>query len=160
MRGKKKRFPCIAPGPLTYRLVNPVAGVRYLPLKNCLRSTAGFPTIKHYSKTLLFPPVFGEFLGATSPLRTTTTTDGQLTMSSNATTFTSPLAHAGVSMGNLPPQVDRVLDVIANTSIATWFFTLLALAVAYDQSEFQSSFWELLLHWSPIFLTTAIAIHS
>ncbi|RYP03705.1 hypothetical protein DL764_004966 [Monosporascus ibericus] len=57
-------------------------------------------------------------------------------MSSNATDFASPLAHAGLAGGNLPPQVDHVLDVVSNATISTWLFTLLAIAVAYDQVSY------------------------
>lgn len=58
-------------------------------------------------------------------------------MAANATSFTSPLADFKLAAGTLPPQVDYVLDTIANASVMTWVFTLLALAVAYDQSTFQ-----------------------
>ncbi|KAI1457549.1 cytochrome P450 61 [Annulohypoxylon moriforme] len=57
-------------------------------------------------------------------------------MAANATSFTSPLADFGFAAGNLPPQVDYVLDTIANASVMTWVFTILAMAVAYDQISY------------------------
>ncbi|KAI8960060.1 cytochrome P450 61 [Daldinia sp. FL1419] len=55
-------------------------------------------------------------------------------MSANATSFTSPLAD--FSVGTVPPQVDYVLNTIANAGVVTWLFTLLAAAVAYDQISY------------------------
>lgn len=57
-----------------------------------------------------------------------------MAMAANATSFTSPLADFKVAAANLPPQVDYVVDTIANASVMAWLFTLLAIAVAYDQS--------------------------
>ncbi|KAI1083627.1 cytochrome P450 61 [Whalleya microplaca] len=57
-------------------------------------------------------------------------------MASNATSFTSPLADAKVLAGNLPPQVDYMVDAITNAGIVTWLITILALAVAYDQISY------------------------
>ncbi|KAI2624306.1 cytochrome P450 61 [Hypoxylon sp. NC1633] len=57
-------------------------------------------------------------------------------MAANATSFTSPLADFKFPAANFPPQVDYVLDTIANTSVMTWLFTLLAIAVAYDQISY------------------------
>ncbi|KAI4865638.1 cytochrome P450 61 [Hypoxylon rubiginosum] len=57
-------------------------------------------------------------------------------MAANATSFTSPLADFKLAAGSLPPQVDYVVDTIANASIMSWLFTLLALAVAYDQISY------------------------
>jgi C-22 sterol desaturase len=57
-------------------------------------------------------------------------------MSVNATSFTSPLAQAGFASGSLPPQVEYVLETVANASVWTWVFTLLAMAVAYDQISY------------------------
>ncbi|KAH8681022.1 cytochrome P450 61 [Xylariales sp. PMI_506] len=57
-------------------------------------------------------------------------------MATNATGFTSPLAERFGAV-SLPPQVDYVVDLVANASILTWVFTLLALAVAYDQISYQ-----------------------
>lgn len=56
-------------------------------------------------------------------------------MASNASSFTSPLAEKFAAVNvNLPPQFDYVVDTITNAGILTWIVTLLALAVAYDQS--------------------------
>lgn len=55
-------------------------------------------------------------------------------MAANATSFTSPLAD--FSVGGLPPQVDYMVNTIANASVMTWVFTLIAVAVAYDQSTY------------------------
>ncbi|KAI0387481.1 cytochrome P450 61 [Hypomontagnella monticulosa] len=57
-------------------------------------------------------------------------------MAANATSFTSPLADFKFAAGNLPPQVDYLLDTVANVSIATWLCTILAIAVAYDQISY------------------------
>ena len=56
-------------------------------------------------------------------------------MSVNATSFTSPLAQAEVPSANLASQVDYLRDLISNTGLSTWIFTILAIAVAYDQRE-------------------------
>lgn len=58
----------------------------------------------------------------------------QTTMATNAS-FTSPLAHAIPSAGAFAPQIESVVDAVMNASLLTWIFTILALAVAYDQSE-------------------------
>ena len=55
-------------------------------------------------------------------------------MATNAS-FTSPLAHAIPSAGAFAPQIESVVDAVMNASLLTWIFTILALAVAYDQSE-------------------------
>lgn len=56
-------------------------------------------------------------------------------MASNASSFTSPLAEKFAAVNvNLPPHIDFVVDTISNAGILTWLATLLALAVAYDQS--------------------------
>ncbi|KXH62249.1 cytochrome P450 [Colletotrichum nymphaeae SA-01] len=60
-------------------------------------------------------------------------------MDSNATTFTSVLANAKLGSVNIPPQVDYVIEKVANASIVTILFTLLALAVAYDQISYITS---------------------
>ncbi|KAI1412196.1 cytochrome P450 61 [Hypoxylon sp. FL1857] len=57
-------------------------------------------------------------------------------MAANATSFSSPLADFKLAAGNLPPQVDYVLDTIANATAMQWTFTLLAIAVAYDQISY------------------------
>ncbi|KAH7031066.1 cytochrome P450 61 [Microdochium trichocladiopsis] len=57
-------------------------------------------------------------------------------MASNATSFSSPLAESIFPIANLPPQVTDAIDAVANASIATWFFTILGLAVAYDQVSY------------------------
>lgn len=56
-------------------------------------------------------------------------------MESNATTFTSVLANAKLGNVNVPPQIDYMIETVTNASAWTILFTLLALAVAYDQSE-------------------------
>lgn len=56
-------------------------------------------------------------------------------MSVNAT-FTSPLANANFG-GNVPPQVEFVLDALKGVTFWTGFWTLLALAVVYDQRTLQ-----------------------
>lgn len=58
-------------------------------------------------------------------------------MATNATSFTSPLADKFAAV-SLPPQVDYVIEKVASAGILTWFFTLLALAVVYDQSTYFS----------------------
>lgn len=54
-------------------------------------------------------------------------------MAVNATSFTSPLADKFASV-SLPPQIDYVIEKVAGAGIVTWLVTLLAIAVAYDQS--------------------------
>lgn len=49
-------------------------------------------------------------------------------------TFTSPLAGFMPSTGPLGLQLENVVDSVLNVSLATWLVTILALAVAYDQS--------------------------
>lgn len=51
-------------------------------------------------------------------------------------TFTSVLAHAKLGNVNIPPQIDYVIDAVANASIWTILLTLLLLAVAYDQCAY------------------------
>lgn len=51
----------------------------------------------------------------------------------NATAFTSPLASVNSGAINVSPQVELVLDAISRMSFWTVFWTLLALAVVYDQ---------------------------
>lgn len=48
------------------------------------------------------------------------------------TSFTSPLANAHLG-GNVPPPVDYVLDALKGVTFWTGFWTLLALAIVYDQ---------------------------
>lgn len=55
-------------------------------------------------------------------------------MASNAS-FTSPLANAIPSAGAFAPQIESVFDAVMNASLLTWTISLVALAVAYDQSE-------------------------
>lgn len=55
-------------------------------------------------------------------------------MDPNTTSFTSPLANAQYGSINVPPQVEYVVDAISHASIWTVLWTLLALAVVYDQS--------------------------
>ena len=59
-------------------------------------------------------------------------------MDTNATSFTSPLANAKYGSVNVPPQVEYIIDAVSNASGWTILFTLLAVAVAYDQSTSQS----------------------
>ncbi|KAI0021263.1 cytochrome P450 61 [Xylariomycetidae sp. FL0641] len=54
-------------------------------------------------------------------------------MATNATSFTSPVADA---TGAFPPQINQIVNTVSNASIATWLFTILALAVAYDQISY------------------------
>lgn len=60
-------------------------------------------------------------------------------MASNATSFSSPLAQTIFPISNLPPQLNDAIDAVTNASLATWFFTILALAVVYDQGMCESS---------------------
>lgn len=56
-------------------------------------------------------------------------------MATNATAFASPLANANYGNMNLPPQVEYIVDAVSNVSFWTAIWTLLALAVVYDQSR-------------------------
>ncbi|KAJ3564967.1 hypothetical protein NPX13_g7667 [Xylaria arbuscula] len=56
-------------------------------------------------------------------------------MATNAS-FTSPLAHAVPSAGAFAPQIESVVDAVMNAGLLTWVFTILALAVAYDQISY------------------------
>ncbi|KAF6843096.1 cytochrome p450 61 [Colletotrichum musicola] len=60
-------------------------------------------------------------------------------MDTNATAFTSVLANAKLGNINVPPQIDYVIERVANASAWTIFFTLLAVAVAYDQISYITS---------------------
>lgn len=51
----------------------------------------------------------------------------------NTTGFTSPLASVNYGAINVPPQVELVVDALSRVSFWTVFWTLLALAVVYDQ---------------------------
>lgn len=55
-------------------------------------------------------------------------------MASNAS-FTSPLANAIPSAGSFAPQLETLVDAVTNAGIFTWIVTIIALAVAYDQSK-------------------------
>jgi hypothetical protein len=55
-------------------------------------------------------------------------------MATNAS-FTSPLAHAMPSAGSFAPQLVSIVDAVTNVSFITWAVTIIALAVAYDQSK-------------------------
>lgn len=55
-------------------------------------------------------------------------------MDVNATSFTSPLANAQYGSINVPPQIEYVVDAISKASVWTVLWTLLAIAVVYDQS--------------------------
>lgn len=57
-------------------------------------------------------------------------------MATNATSFSSPLAETIFPIANLPPQLVGAIDAVTSAGLATWFFTILALAVAYDQGMF------------------------
>jgi len=54
-------------------------------------------------------------------------------MAINATAFTSPLASVGIGAVNVPPQLEYVVELVSNASGWTIFWSLLALAVVYDQ---------------------------
>jgi C-22 sterol desaturase len=47
--------------------------------------------------------------------------------------LTSVLANSKYVSANIPPQVDYVIDTIAAAGPWTWFFTILAICVVYDQ---------------------------
>lgn len=55
-------------------------------------------------------------------------------MASNVS-FASPVANAFAQYRsvNLPPQIDYVIDKIANASLSSVLVTLLAICVVYDQ---------------------------
>ncbi|KAK7734958.1 RNA polymerase C-22 sterol desaturase [Cytospora paraplurivora] len=57
-------------------------------------------------------------------------------MDANATSFTSPLANAQYGSINVPPQIEYVVDAISKASLWTVLWTLLAIAVAYDQISY------------------------
>lgn len=56
-------------------------------------------------------------------------------MDVNNTAFTSPLANANFG-GSVPPQVEYLLDALKGITFWTGLWTLLALAVVYDQCTF------------------------
>lgn len=58
-------------------------------------------------------------------------------MDVNTTGFTSPLANANFG-GNVPPQVELLLDALKGVTFWTGLWTLLALAVVYDQCTLPS----------------------
>ncbi|ROW02277.1 hypothetical protein VSDG_02578 [Cytospora chrysosperma] len=57
-------------------------------------------------------------------------------MDANATSFTSPLANAQHGSINVPPQLEYVVDAVSHASIWTVLWTLLAIAVVYDQISY------------------------
>ncbi|KAL7962837.1 cytochrome P450 [Trichoderma compactum] len=50
--------------------------------------------------------------------------------------LTSVLANSKYVSANIPPQVDHVIDTIAAAGPWTWFFTILAICVVYDQVSY------------------------
>ncbi|KAH0532348.1 hypothetical protein TsFJ059_001050 [Trichoderma semiorbis] len=50
--------------------------------------------------------------------------------------LTSVLANSKYVSANIPPQVDYVIDTIAAAGPWTWFFTILAICVVYDQVSY------------------------
>lgn len=54
-------------------------------------------------------------------------------MHPNTTSFTSPLASVNYGSINVPPQVEYVVDALSHVTFWTVFWTVLALAVVYDQ---------------------------
>lgn len=56
-------------------------------------------------------------------------------MATNATAFTSPLANSNYGSLSVPPQVEYIVDAVSNVSFWTAVWTLLAVAVVYDQSR-------------------------
>lgn len=61
-------------------------------------------------------------------------------MDVNTTSFTSPLANANFG-GSVPPQVEFFLDALKGVTFWTGLWTVLALAVVYDQCRF-AHVWE------------------
>lgn len=61
-----------------------------------------------------------------------------MAMDTNSTSFTSPVADATNVGGINSFQFEPVLDVLSRMSIWTFLFTLVALAVTYDQSTFSN----------------------
>jgi hypothetical protein len=57
-------------------------------------------------------------------------------MDANSTSFTSPLAIPQISNVNIPLHLEYVVDAISNASLWTVLWTVLAVAVVYDQSMF------------------------
>lgn len=58
-------------------------------------------------------------------------------MDTNSTSFASPLASPQNGNINIPPlQLEYVVDAISHASVWTVLWTVVALAVAYDQSMF------------------------
>lgn len=57
-------------------------------------------------------------------------------MDVNSTSFASPLASPQNGNVNIPLQLEYVVDAISHASLWTVLWTVVALAVAYDQSMF------------------------
>lgn len=57
-------------------------------------------------------------------------------MDANSTSFTSPLANPQNGNVNIPLQLEYVVDAISHASLWTVLWTVLAVAVVYDQSMF------------------------
>lgn len=57
-------------------------------------------------------------------------------MDTNSTSFASPLASPQNGNINIPLQLEYVVDAISHASVWTVLWTIVALAVAYDQSMF------------------------
>lgn len=55
-------------------------------------------------------------------------------MDTNSTSFASPLANPQNGNLNIPVQLEYVVDAISHASIWTVLWTVLAIAVVYDQS--------------------------
>lgn len=72
--------------------------------------------------------------GAVSTISELLSHSTALTMASNVS-FASPVANAFAQYRsvNLPPQIDYVIDKIANASLSSVLVTLLAICVVYDQ---------------------------
>lgn len=61
---------------------------------------------------------------------------GVAAMDSNITGFASPLASVNYGSINVPPQIEYVVDALSRISFWTVFWTILAIAVVYDQRKF------------------------
>ncbi len=57
-------------------------------------------------------------------------------MDANATSFTSQLAQVRYAAVAVPSLLEPLVDAVSRASIWTVLFTLLAVAVVYDQSMF------------------------
>lgn len=155
-------FPCPAAGPTPQKGPNNLEaapsrrGKRTRRIRSHSRSASGAPNdrqlarelrasaLKFFSclvcpRCLLYRRRKGKSptrTGTASPHQTPCSELGLPGMDTNSTSFSSPLASPQNVNVNIPVQLEYVVDAISHASFWTVLWTVLAVAVVYDQSMF------------------------